>query len=282
MIALKGDEYNIFLPARDDNTHKGDFGTLAIVAGSSCYQGAAYFATKAALHSGVGIVVSFIPDSIYNAFACKINGAVIEPLNSVSGCICDDDLTERILHRRSTAVLCGCGLGFNDNALKIVTDVLSLPLAVVIDGDGLSALSLNLSLLKREHPTVLTPHMGEFSRLCGMSIENIKAEREHILRDFCVKHNCFTVLKDSISLICTPTGEMYSLSYPCSALSKGGSGDVLAGMLSSFIAQGIPLLDSMVAAVTLHNTCGRMAAEQFGKRGCQPDDYISMLRTLKV
>ena len=67
MIALKGDEYNNLLPIRDDNTHKGTFGTLAIVAGSLSYQGAAYFATKAALHSGVGIAVSFIPDSIFNA-----------------------------------------------------------------------------------------------------------------------------------------------------------------------------------------------------------------------
>ncbi len=282
MIALKGDEYNNLLPIRADNTHKGDFGTLAIVAGSLCYQGAAYFATKAALHSGVGIAVSFIPDSIYNAFACKINGAVIEPLKAVGGSICDDDLAERILHRRANAVLCGCGLGFNDNALKTVTDVLSLPLPAVIDGDGISALSLNLSLLKREYPTVLTPHMGEFSRLCGMPIESIKAEREQILRDFCVRYNCFTVLKDSITEICTPTGELYSLSRPCSALSKGGSGDVLAGMLSSFVAQGMPPLDSAITAVTLHNTCGHMAAEQFGVRGCQPDDYISMLRTLKV
>ena len=282
MIVLKGDEYNNLLPIRSDNSHKGDFGTLAIVAGSRCYQGAACFATNSALHSGVGIAVACIPDCIYDAFASKISGAVIEPLKSVGGCICDEDLAEKIAHRRSSAVLCGSGLGFNDTALRTVSEVLSLSLPAVIDGDGISALSLDLSLLKRDCPVVLTPHMGEFSRICGISIDKIKINREEILYDFCVKNNCFTVLKDSYTVICTPNGDMYILSRPTSALSKGGSGDVLAGMLSSFIAQGMSPVDSAVAAVTLHNTCGHMAAEQFGVRGCQPDDYISMLRTLKV
>ncbi len=282
MIELQGNEFNTLLPSRADNTHKGDFGTLAIVAGSLCYQGAAYFATQSALRCGVGIAVSFIPDAIYNAFASKINGAVIEPLKSVGGCICDEDVAERIMHRKVNAVLCGCGLGFNDNALRTVSDVLSLPLPAVIDGDGISALSLKLSLLEREKPTILTPHLGEFSRLCGLSIAEIKEKRNEILKDFCVKHNCFTVLKDSFTVICDPEGNQYKLDRPCSALSKGGSGDVLAGMLASFISQGLSVKDSAICAVTLHNTCGRMAGERFGERSCQPDDYISMLSLLKV
>lgn len=282
MIALNGNEYNTLLPIRPDDTHKGDFGTLGIIAGSLCYQGAACFATLSALHSGVGIAVAFVPDAIYTAVASKINGAVIEPLESQGGCICDDAIAERILHRKVNALLCGSGLGFNDNAVKTVKDVLTLPLPAVVDGDGLSALSLDLSLLKRDYPTVLTPHLGEFSRLCGVSIEQIKTNREQILRDFCVKYGCFTVLKDSYTCICDPTGDMYCLSKPCSALSKGGSGDVLAGMLASFISQSVSPLDSAISAVTLHNACGHLAAKQLGVRNCQPDDFIKMLSTLKV
>lgn len=282
MIALTGNEYNKLLPLRSDYSHKGTFGTLGIVAGSRCYQGAAYFATLAALRSGVGIAVAFIPDVIYTAFASKINGAVIEPLDSVGGTVMDGALAQKLAHRHVNTVLCGCGLGFDDNALGTVRTVLSHPYPAVIDGDGLSALSLDLSLLKRQCPTVLTPHLGEFSRLTSKSIDEIKADREGILHDFSVKYNCITVLKDSITLICDERGEMYSLQKPCSALSKGGSGDVLAGMTASFIAQGVSPHDSAISAVTLHNTCGRAAAEKYGVRYSQPDDFIEMISTLKV
>lgn len=282
MIELVGDEYNKLLSKRSDESYKGSFGTLGAVVGSKPYQGAAYYSVLSALRSGVGIAVAFIPDDIYNAFASKINGAVIESLKSNDGRISGSNLVDRIKARNVNALLCGCGLGIGSGTLDIVRDIASVQVPLVLDGDAISAVSLDLRTLKRDFPTILTPHLGEFSRLTKRSIDDIKKYKIEIVGDFSVKYNCITVLKDSSTVISDDNGKLYRLSKPCSALSKGGSGDVLAGMLSSFVAQGMSAVDSAVCAVTLHNYCGRVCAKEFGARFSQPEDFVRIISTLKV
>lgn len=277
-MILRGNEYKIILPKRDNNCHKGTLGTLAVVGGCRSYQGAPYFAAKAALRTGVGIVAAFIPDEIVSAFCSRLSGPVIESLNSSSGFIDDDTIADKILKRKVNSVVLGCGLGISDSLLKTVSNVLSLDLPMVVDGDALTAVSTNLEMLDRDAPTVLTPHLGELSRLLKMPVEEILKNRASLVSDFSVKNNCFTVSKDSSTVISDPTGKVFILNKPCSALSKGGSGDVLAGMIGSFIAQGISITDSIISAVTLHNACGIAAAKRFGHRFSQPDDYILMLQ----
>ena len=278
MIILKGNEFKKILPKRTDLSHKGTFGTLAIVGGSQCYQGAPYFATSAALRTGVGIAVSFIPDQIVGAFCSKINGAVVEPMTTTNGFICDDSIKNKIVARRATAVVVGCGLGISEYSNNTVKDVLCLNLPTVIDGDAISVVASDSKLLFRDAPTILTPHLGELSRLLNLSIDDICKDREQLVANYCVKHKCFTVSKDSETIIGDPSGRVFVLNKPCSALSKGGSGDVLAGMIGSFLAQGVDTVDSIIAAVTLHNSCGIAAGKKFGSRYSQPDDYIYMLK----
>jgi len=278
MKILKGDEFKRILPTRCDKSHKGTFGTLSIVGGSRCYQGAPYFATSAALRTGVGIAVALIPDEIVTAFCSKISGAVVESLETSNGFVCDVSIADRIQSRRSNAVVVGCGLGISDNLEETVSGVLSLDLPVVIDGDAITAIATRLDLLKRKSPTVITPHLGELSRLLNMSIEKLTKDRTNLVSEFSVKNNCFTVSKDSVTIISDPDGKIFTLNKPCSALSKGGSGDVLAGMIGSFLAQGICTIDSIVAGVTLHNACGIAAGKKYGERYTQPDDYIFMLQ----
>lgn len=278
MLELKGNEYKKILSFRSDNSHKGTFGTLAVVGGCRSYQGAPYFATSAALRTGVGIVSAFIPDEIVSAFSSKLSGPVIESLDSSGGFINDVTLKDRITARRANAIVLGCGLGISDCLRKTVSDVLSLDIPVVIDGDAISAVSSDLSLLNRPSATVLTPHLGELSRLLSLSIDEIVKDKVNLVSNFSVKAKCFTVSKDSETVICDPDGNVFILNRPCSALSKGGSGDVLAGMIGSFLAQGICVLDSIVAGVTLHNACGIASAKKYGARYSQPDDYILMLQ----
>ena len=278
MIILKGNEFKKLLPKRTDISHKGTFGTLAIVGGSHSYQGAPYFATHAALRTGVGIAVAFIPEQITSAFCSKISGAVVEPLATANGCICDNTVIDKIKNRRVSAVVVGCGLGLSNNLNKTVSDVLSLDLPTVIDGDAISAVATDKNLLCRNAPTVLTPHTGELSRLLGLSIDKIVKDRYNLVANFSVKNNCFTVSKDSETVISDPKGRLFVLNKPCSALSKGGSGDVLAGMTGSFIAQGMDIKDSVISAVTLHNWCGIAASKKYGARYSQPDDYINMIQ----
>lgn len=278
MEQLKGDEFKKLLKPRPQNSHKGMFGTAGIVAGSICYQGAASLAVRSALCTGVGITCAFIPDVIYNAVAAKIYGAVLEPLKTTDGAVDDDSLYDRIVSRKCTAVLCGSGLGLTIGSASAVASVSELDIPIVFDGDALTLISKDISLLDRIAPTVITPHIGEFSRLCEKSVEEIKLDKYNLATSFAKKHNCIVVLKDSETVIALPKGKMYALSNPTSALSKGGSGDVLAGILCSFLAQGMDSETASIAAVTLHNTCGHIAAKNHGERASLPEDIIESIR----
>lgn len=269
MIMLSGNEFKTLLPHRSDNSHKGDFGTAGIVSGSICYQGAACLATRAALSLGAGIVCAFIPDVIYNAFASKIYGAVIEPMESKNGCIYDTTLAKKIRARKCTALLCGSGLGLESGAVRAVADVSATSLPVVFDGDALRIISQDLSLLERSAPTVITPHLGEFSRLSGGNLD---------ASAFAKTYNCTVVLKSSETVIATADGETFCLSNPTSALSKGGSGDVLAGMLCALLAQGVDVKTASVIAVTLHNACGHDAAKKLNEYSVLAEDIVYSIR----
>ena len=281
MIAdISPTEYKSLLCGRTDISHKGTFGTAGLVCGSVCYQGAAYFAAKAALRTGVGIAVCFIPSSVYTALAAKINGAVLEPLCDKDGAVSAPLLSQKILKRKCNAVLCGSGISLTNGAKQAVLDVARLPLPAVFDGDALSHLAEDLSVLKRDFPTVITPHIGEFSRLTGVPALELCQNKQQILSKFSARFNCITVLKDSTTLIGDINGDVYSFSNPTSALSKGGSGDVLAGMTVSFIAQGLDCLSAAKAAVTLHNACGHVCAKKYGVYYTQPDELLESIPAL--
>jgi len=277
MIKLNGFEFKTLLPKRACDSHKGTFGTAAIVAGSLCYQGAAALATRAALLSGAGIVCAFIPDCIYDAFAAKTFGAVIQPLDSKNGIICDNSLTQKILSRRVNAVLCGSGIGIGAGAKNAVEQVSKLDLPVVFDADALLVIAEDKTLLNRNFPTILTPHLGEFSKLINETVDNIKRDRYNLALNFSKKYNCTLVLKDYETVIATPD-ESYSLCNPTSALSKGGSGDVLAGIICSLVAQGMTAKNASVCAVTIHNRCGHLAAQIYGERAVLAEDIAEQLR----
>lgn len=278
LFELKNTDYKTLVQKRDDSLHKGAFGRAGLIVGSACYRGAAVLAVKAALCCGAGIVSAFIPDSIYGAFSSECISAVINPLKSKNGGIDDKTLLQKL--DGCTALLCGSGLGLSDGAGAAVKAALQTDLPAVFDGDALTVIAQDLSLLKRSGHTVITPHMGEFSRLCKKSIEEIRAHRISLAMQFASDYRCVVVLKDSISVIAMPDGRAFILSNPTSALSKGGSGDVLAGMLCSFMAQGYNPAAAAVIAVSLHNACGHLACEKLSSFCALPEDFIKMLPQL--
>ena len=278
LYELKSHDYKALVEKRDDLLHKGAFGRAGLVVGSTGYRGAAVLAVKAALRCGAGIVSAFVPDTIYNAFSSQCLSAVINPLKSKNGCIDDKTLLQKL--EGCTAVLCGSGLGLTDGSAAAVRSVAETDLPVVFDGDALTVISRDLSLLKRAAHTVITPHMGEFARLCNKSIEEIRAHRITVAMQFATDNRCVLLLKDSVSVIALPDGRAFILSNPTSALSKGGSGDVLAGMLCSFMAQGYLPAAAAVIAASLHNACGHAACENLGSFSALPEDFINMLPLL--
>lgn len=273
-------EYKTVLRGRTELSHKGTFGTAGLVCGSKCYQGAAYFATKAALRTGAGIVASFVPACVYDVLAVKINGAVLEALDEKDGEVSDSLVADKVVKRKCTALLCGSGIGLSEGAKNTVLALSKLSLPIVFDGDALTHLSQNTAALRRDCPTVITPHTGEFARLTGISVSSLCENKEQILSDFAQHYGCVTVLKDSTTLIGDINGDIYRFSNPTSALSKGGSGDVLAGMTVSFLAQGFTALAAAKTAVTLHNACGHICAQKYGVHYTQPDELLESLPLL--
>ncbi len=278
LFELKNSDYKSLIHKRDDSLHKGAFGRAGLVVGCTAYRGAAVLAVKAALSCGAGIVSAFIPDTIYGSFACECISAVINSMKSKNGGIDDKSLLQKI--EGCTAVLCGSGLGLTDGAVNAVKAVASTDLNVIFDGDAITVISNDLSLLKRSGNTVITPHMGEFARLCGKSIEEIKKQRITLAMQFAIQNRCVLVLKDSVSVVALPDGRAFILSNPTSALSKGGSGDVLAGMICSFIAQGYSSAAAAIIAVCLHNACGHLACRKMSSFCALPEDFIRMLPLL--
>ncbi len=277
---LSGKEYEQLLKNRTADTHKGSFGTAALVCGSKKYQGAAYFSVSSALHCGAGIVAALIPDCIYVPFASKISGAVIYPLESENGGICDVSINRKIIDCKADAVLCGSGIGLDNGALKAVYAVMQTDLPAVFDADALNLISKDISLISDRKNTVITPHIGEFARLCNETPEYVRKNRICLAKQFAMQTGCVVVLKDYVTVIADKTGDVYLLSRPTSALSKGGSGDVLAGMIVSFMAQGIPCIDASVYAVTLHNDCGHLCEKKYGAVYSQPENIIECISKL--
>ena len=269
------------LPRRNKLGHKGGFGTLAIVAGCKSYQGAACMCTMSALRSGVGIVNNIVPDCIYGTVTSKINSAVVDSFKDDGQMLTADNINnilENIKRRRASAALIGCGIGIGEGTSEIVKSLLSLDIPITLDADALTLILNNLTKLnERSAATILTPHLGEFSRISKLSIEEIKSDRIGVASAFAKEYGVTLVLKDSITVIADPISGTAILSKPCSALAKGGSGDILAGLISSFSAQGLPAFDSAVLGVFIHNLSGRLAAEQYSDFCLLPDDIIKYI-----
>lgn len=262
-------EQNTFqLPRRRRDAHKGDFGRVFILAGSVGYTGAPVFAANAAVRTGSGLIFLGVPEEIWGVVALKCAEAMPYPL--------ERDLDAILKHiSGSDAVLVGPGLGLGAGELvRSLVPRLDQPL--VLDADGLNALSGHMQLLDaRTAPTVLTPHEGEFARLTGCSLP--VADRVAAALEFAAANNCTVVLKGYRTVTAAPDGRVWVNTTGNPGMAKGGSGDVLAGMILSLIGQGIPAPESAAMAVWLHGRAGDLAAQRFGEYSMTPSDLLDEL-----
>ena len=266
------------LPDRDIRGHKGDFGRLLLLCGSQGYTGAAYLAAMGALRSGAGLVFLGVPESIYAIVAVKLNEPVVFPLPDRDGQLCASAVSE-ILERltRMDAVLVGPGLGQSESTLTVVRMVLKYARCpVVLDADGINLLAAHKDVLRgRTAPTILTPHMGEFTRLCGPLIQDRQAAAEAAARDLgCIMllkghHTCIT---DGFHTYINPTGNP--------GMAVGGSGDVLAGIITALLGQGVSPLEAAACGAWLHGKAGDVCAEAMGQYGMLPTDMLEVLPRL--
>jgi NAD(P)H-hydrate epimerase len=179
---------------------------------------------------------------------------------------------------RYSAVVAGPGMGVRPEALALIGDLLSLGRKVLIDADGLNNLAKDLSLLgKAKAEVVLTPHIGEMSRLTGLGAKDVKARARSIAVDFATSRGVTVVLKDAVSIVASADGRVYINRGGVPALAKGGSGDVLSGIIGSLMARGLGSVDAAVLGVYLHTECGRIAGERLHPESVTAGDLIDAI-----
>ena len=266
------------LPDRNPWGHKGEFGKLLLLCGSRGYTGAAFFAAMGALRSGAGLVFLGVPESIYGIEAVKLNEPVIFPLPDIDGRLSADAVPE-ILSRlpRMDAVLVGPGLGQSEGTLAVVRAVLEkAECPVVVDADGINVLSAHRDLLRgRKSPTILTPHDGEFARLGGVIGEDRMAAAAALAEEL----GCTVLLKGHETCITDGTdGYLNPTGNP--GMAVGGSGDVLAGVITALLGAGLPPLEAAACGAWLHGAAGDRCAAELGQYGMLPTDMLSALPRL--
>lgn len=266
------------LPDRNPWGHKGNFGKLLLLCGSRGYTGAAFFAAMGALRSGAGLVFLGVPESIYGIEAVKLNEPVIFPLPDAGGRLSADAVPE-ILTRfpQMDAVLVGPGLGQSEGTLAVVRAVLEkAECPVVVDADGINVLSAHRDLLRgRKLPTILTPHDGEFARLGGVIGEDRMAAAAALAEEL----GCVILLKGHETCITDGTdGYLNPTGNP--GMAVGGSGDVLAGVITALLGAGLPPLEAAACGAWLHGAAGDRCAAELGQYGMLPTDMLSALPRL--
>lgn len=264
------------LPKRDPKGHKGTFGKVLVVGGAVGYTGAPFLTAEAAVRTGCGLVYLGVPESIWAVEASKCVSEMPFPLTDRDGKLHTKALPkiEETLAGCDVLAL-GPGLGRSRQVTQVVTTLLQTEKPVVLDADGLNALSEHIDVLdaRRGKATVLTPHDGEFIRLGG----DLSGDRVESARSFAKEHGCVLVLKGHRTLIAVPEGNVLENTTGNSGLAKGGSGDVLTGVIASLLAQGATPVQAAALGVWLHGRAGDYAAEWKTAYGMTPADVLETL-----
>ena len=280
---------------REPEAHKGHFGHVLAVAGSTGKTGAAAMAAQAALVCGAGLVTLAVPAPCQPVVAGQLLEVMTEPLAATPGGAFstkafDFSRVDDLLQGK-TLVALGPGLGHESETVQFVRRFLeecSLP--VVLDADGINACQDALELLERKKGVlVLTPHPGEFARLLGISTQDLLKDRIELARDFAMERGLYLVLKGHQTLLASPSGHVYLNSSGNPAMAKGGSGDVLTGIVAGLMAQwfsmpatrdrdGIDYLDSVITlAVFIHGLAGDLARDIRGEKSVMASDLTGFM-----
>lgn len=267
------------IKVRREDSHKGDYGKLLNISGSQNMRGAAALSTLGALRVGTGIVtLASINSVITGILPVVLEAKFLKVSENIYGTISVNALQE-ILEEidRSTACLIGCGLGYNNEILRIIKYIIkksNKPL--IIDADGINAISENVEILKeKKTKIILTPHIGEMARLVKLPISEIINSRYEVITKFAKEYNVTIVLKDYNTVIADETGKVYINIRGNAGLSKGGSGDILAGIIAGLFVQDIK--NAPVCGVYLHSKAADKCAKRKSKYAMLPSDIIEDL-----
>lgn len=264
---------NILLRSRPKNANKGTFGKVLIIAGSDNFPGAAYLCATAAYRVGAGLVTV--------ATTSAVRDALVKKTPEVTYIVLSENNEFHLIEEKIgnyDAILIGPGLGVSDGIKRLVKQLIQMQLPnLVIDADGLNILSGIDNWWKKLGEAVMTPHPGEMSRLTGLSIDEIQNIREKVAKAYAKKWNKIVVLKGANTIIVGPKEEIFVSPFANPVLATAGTGDVLAGMIAGFLAQGLSLFDAAKTGVYMHGFAAEILKEKNGDTGSVASDLLPIL-----
>ena len=277
------------IPRRPRDSHKGTFGSVLAVAGSAFYRGAALLAAEGALRTGAGIVTLASVEPVVSAAAARLPECCLCPCRAGAEGGISPENVPLLRRQKATVLLLGPGLGGTAQSAARATESRTLVQqllpgfagAAVLDADGLNAaaslMNAGEELPRPAKELILTPHPGEMSRLTGLSVEAVQADREGVARRYAAQWNAVVVLKGARTVVAAPDGRVCVNPTGNPGLARGGSGDVLAGMMSALLACGLSACEAAACAVWLHGAAADRAARQKGEYGMLPQDIFAHL-----
>lgn len=254
-------------PKREPSSNKGAFGKAALIVGSDDMPGAAIMSTRACVRAGAGLTKVLVPDRIKSSFAAVPEAMILTN---------DEEADELI--KWSNAILIGCGMGAGKRTSELIKKVLDSKKPCVIDADGLNTLAKNIKLLDMLHnKAVITPHPAEMARLTGRSVDEVIKNRTKTAIEFAAKYGVNVLLKSASSVLASPDGTIRYNDSGSSALAKGGSGDVLAGIITAFIAQGVKPFDAASLGAYVLGLSAEKAIDFLHNRFVTASDIIEIV-----
>ncbi|MBQ7874788.1 MAG: NAD(P)H-hydrate dehydratase [Oscillospiraceae bacterium] len=280
-FAAGGDMVFSSIRKRPRFSNKGTYGKLLCITGSANFPGAAALSAMGALRAGAGITTVATTEKVVSMIVPRIPEATFLPLPENEDGTISAEAKEKLLPalEKADAVLMGCGLGRGKDIAELVEFVLeNAGCTVVLDADGINCIAEKPEVLKKaKEIPIITPHMGEMARLRGISIAETVEKRIETASETAKKYGCIVVLKDATTVVAEPNGDIYFNTTGNPGLSKGGSGDCLAGIIASFAAQGFIETACAVCGVYLHGLAADRAAKELSEYGMLPSDIPTYL-----
>ncbi len=273
VLFIDADLVKKLVPQREKNSHKGTYGHLGVLGGRDGFEGAALLAARAGSRSGCGLVTVFFKNE---SMVRKPDEIILGLMPGSIDSLPENADFERIF-KRQDALVSGPGMGVFDGALMIIRKLLQLDKKLLVDADGLNNIAKNPDILKNKKArVVVTPHIGEMARLTGTTNSEVKKNKREIAARFSAQYDVTVVLKDAVTVVADGKETFYN-DGGVPALAKGGSGDVLSGIIGALMARGLSCRDAAVAGVFLHTECGKRAEEVFTEDAAHAGDLIELL-----
>lgn len=265
---VDGDFAKNLYPKRYENSHKGTYGKAVVFGGSSGMTGSVLLASTAVLRAGAGLSYAAVSDDIFKSVECRATEVIVK-----------HDKDYKKIFDETDAVVIGCGYLSNPKIFHIMKLAQQKTAPVVVDAEGLNYINLK----ERTCPMVVTPHPGEFSKMIGLGIKEINENRIYLSQKYAKENNVVVVLKGARTVVASPGGEVRITGSGTNAMATAGSGDVLAGLIGGFLAQGLSAFDAAALGAYIHGLAGELAARDMSVYSVMAGDILNYIgKAMKI